>query len=297
MAYSGSVSAFSNQTTDELRQWGSGVTNGLVAAGLVDTNPTGKINWSTVSAASGSAASYGFDVFRFNDSLQATHPIFIRLEYKNRPSAPPNAQAPAIDVTVGTTHNGSGTVGGQSRSFQFYYTGGTSDRTNGQYSLFAAGDGWMNMALWYTLTTGMGLNSFFLSIERTRDANGNITAEGFGVHCVGTENGSSVRSAFIPFTGGLPPTQTRWGILRSPAGDNNFTNGAVMPGRVFHLNGKALDVPLTAFMVPYAVAFKNFDLIPYQPFTTMNCTYIKFPVNTIYSNANGIDGRLLMRIE
>jgi hypothetical protein len=295
--FTGSISAYSNQTTDELRQWVGGAVNGLQAAGLTNTNAVGTIDPTTITAASGSAASYGFVVFTFADSLQSTHPIFVRLEFRNRPVLPPNAQAPAMDVTVGTTHNGSGSVGGQSRSFSYFFTGGTSDRTNGQYSIFAAGDGWMNAAFWYTLSSGPGINSWLLNIERTRDANGNITPEGFSVHCVGTENGTDIRSAYIPMSGSLPLSQTRWGILRSPAGDATFTNGNVMPGRVFHLNGSALPTPLTSLMVPWAAAFKTNDIVAFSPYQSMMAKYMRLPVSSVYSAANGIDGRVLMRIE
>lgn len=299
MPYTGSISAYSNQITEELRQWGQGVSLGLVGAGLVNTNASGTINWASVTAQSGSGVNYGYDVFRFNDNLHnnLSASIFLRVEYCNRAVTPPFAQAPAIILTVGTTHNNSGTLGGKVRGpFTFGFTGGQSDRTPGRASLFAGGDGWLNMALWYDMGS-TGQTSWLINIERTRDADGNSTAHGFGLHMVGTENGSNVRSAFLPYSGNLPPTQTRFGILRSPAGDPNFTNGAMMPGRIYHFDGQPLPFPLTSLMFPWAAAFVTHQPFVFQPYTGMNARYMKLGSNGILTTDNAVTGRLALRIE
>lgn len=297
MAFTGSISAFSNQTTPDLQRWGQGISQGFVAAGLVNTNAVGSINWPSVSSASGSAAVYGFDVFRFDDSLQATAPVFIKLEYRNRGAAPPNAQAPSVVLTIGTTHNGAGTIGGQMitpASLTFQYTGGSSDiivRNN----LFAGGDGWFNAALWYD-EPAAATGQWFINLERTRDVAGNPTADGLCWNFLGTENGSSPRSGYMPFVGNIPASQVRIGVLTSPAGVLAVTNNLVMPGRIFHFDGGTLPFPITSLLYTPPPMFFPYRVFTYSPYVGMLAQYVKFPTNTLLSSDGGFSGRIAMRI-
>lgn len=89
------------------REWGAELATKLDAAGLVQTSDTGQINWTTVTRP-GTSTAAGYEIRRFNDSLQATAPIFLRVEYGTGSSA----TAPRIRVTVGTGTNGAGTLTG-----------------------------------------------------------------------------------------------------------------------------------------------------------------------------------------
>lgn len=297
MAFTGSISAFSNQTTSDLQQWGQGISQGFVAAGLVNTNASGTIDWTSVSAASGSAASYGFDVFSFNDTLQATAPVFIKLEYRNRAVAPPNAQNPAILLTIGTTHNGSGTIGGQMitpAALTIQYTGGPADKSATRNSLFAGGDGWFNAALWYDMVNG--LNQWFINLERTRDAAGNTTSDGLCWNVLGSENGTSPRSGYMPFSGTVPASQVRIGVMPSPAGLMAITNNMVVPGRIFHFDGGMLPLPITSMLFTPAQMFFPYRIFTFSPYAGTTGQYMKFPGSSLLNLDGGITGRIAMRI-
>ena len=97
-----------DQTTDAaFRTWVAEVITQLLAVGLTQTADTGQINTTTVTRAAGSTAA-GYTIWRFNDTLQATAPIYIKLEFGSGSSN----TVPAMWITVGQGSNGSGTLTG-----------------------------------------------------------------------------------------------------------------------------------------------------------------------------------------
>src|SRR4051812_38221933 len=80
------------------RAWGSGIAAQIAAMGLVQTSDTGQINWTTVTRP-GINVLAGYEMWRFADSLQATKPVFIRLDYGIAPVA---NDRPRIVARVGT---------------------------------------------------------------------------------------------------------------------------------------------------------------------------------------------------
>jgi len=91
------------------RAWGSALSAALAAVGLTQTSDTGQIDWATVTRP-GTNTAAGYEIWRFNDTLQATAPIFIKIEYGTGSLA----FAPQAWLTVGTGSDGSGTITGQS---------------------------------------------------------------------------------------------------------------------------------------------------------------------------------------
>ena len=90
------------------RVWGSEFHASLVSIGLTLTSDTGQINWTTVTRPALSTSG-GYEVWQFNDTLQSTTPIFIKLEYGTGPTL---ATYPAIWITIGQGTNGAGTLTG-----------------------------------------------------------------------------------------------------------------------------------------------------------------------------------------
>jgi hypothetical protein len=89
------------------RAWGAELNAKLVAAGLVQTADTGQINWTTVTRAAANSNA-GYEIWGFNDSLQGSAPIYLRLDFGSGSAT----NIPRIRLTVGTSTNGSGTIGG-----------------------------------------------------------------------------------------------------------------------------------------------------------------------------------------
>jgi len=104
-----STSTVLDQSTDAaFRTWIAEIIAQLVTTcGVTQTTDTGQINTTTVvRPATNSAA--GYSIFRFNDTLQATSPVFIKLEY----GAAGTVTTPQMWITIGTGSNGSGTLTG-----------------------------------------------------------------------------------------------------------------------------------------------------------------------------------------
>jgi hypothetical protein len=87
------------------REWGLEFQTQLLAIGLVaDEKNT---NWTTATRP-GINTEYGYEVYHLNDSLFGTAPIYIRVGYGTATST----TAPRLQITVGTSTNGSGVLGG-----------------------------------------------------------------------------------------------------------------------------------------------------------------------------------------
>lgn len=121
------------------REWGSEFAAKLAAVGLTQTADTGQINWVTVVRAAVNTEA-GYEIWRFNDTQQATAPVFFRVGY----GTGSNVSAPRIQFTVGTGSSGAGVITGTALTTArsaYPGTGGpfTSDTARQSYMSYAAG--------------------------------------------------------------------------------------------------------------------------------------------------------------
>lgn len=172
----------------------------LAAAGLVQTADTGQLDPATVvRPTSGGSVAAGYEIYRFADALQATLPVYIKVEYGTGFAA----NNFGWWFTVGTGTNGAGVLTGQvsGRRQQYplvvgannWYCSGSQGADGGRFAMIAN----------YIAANGNG--SSFLCIERTRDANGNPTAD--GIIFFGLQNAGSTALAFlqhVPAAGLVP---------------------------------------------------------------------------------------------
>lgn len=100
-------------TTDaEFRALVSELQAKFAAVGLVQTADTGQINAVTVLKPTVINTAAGYDIWTFNDALQATAPVYIKVEYGvTNPST-----IFGLWITVGTGSNGAGTLTGTALS-------------------------------------------------------------------------------------------------------------------------------------------------------------------------------------
>lgn len=77
-------------------------------SGLVQTTDTGQMNFATVTVGGASSNTRGYTIYRFNDALQATSPIFIKVEWGVGATT---GRMRAL-ISMGTGSNGSGTLTG-----------------------------------------------------------------------------------------------------------------------------------------------------------------------------------------
>lgn len=166
------------QTNDaEFRAWGSTISSGLTSVGMIKTSDTGQINWTSVARPTTASESMGYEIWRFNDTLQPSAPIFFKIEYG---SASGGAGRPAIWLTVGTGSNGSGTItvpSGSLYRLQSWNAAATSASTYKCY--FVAGEGRLNVIMFSPLTTGGTHELRGFAIERAKGANNANNGEYF----------------------------------------------------------------------------------------------------------------------
>lgn len=179
-----------SDTDANFRSWGSGISAAIAAVGLIQTADTAQINWTTVLAPSTTNQKRGYEMWRFNDGLQATRPIFIRLDYGSGPNIQYN---PQIWLTVGTATDGAGNVTANAsfpnsflpvrtmfmQSNVSWYAFNGSFRAPFYVSSDGAGSlllaGWMNNPNVFNNPTWAG---GLMLVERTRDWDGTPNGEG-----------------------------------------------------------------------------------------------------------------------
>lgn len=167
------------------REWGSEFSTKLAAAGLVQTADTGQINWTTVVRGSNSTDA-GYEVWRMNDTAQATAPVFFKIYYGTE-----STNCPRIRVAVGIASNGSGTVttiGGGAAAIngtQGSISAQTSDSLRNSYLCVAEGFvGWN-----WKQNSGNQTESIFLFC-RSCDADGTPNTQG-AIQATGTISGTA----------------------------------------------------------------------------------------------------------
>lgn len=158
------------------------VTMLFTTLGVTQTTDTGQINPATVSVPGTANTSAGYVIGRFNDTAQATSPIFFKLEFGTNGTA----TNPAMWITIGTGSNGAGTLTGvvgtrvilsqntaiASPGVTPYITRACYNTTNGVL--------WLAWKLNGTGTTNQCIAGF--AITRSNDSNGNVTTDAVGLY-------------------------------------------------------------------------------------------------------------------
>ncbi len=198
------------------RAWGLAISTALAAIGLVQTSDTGQINWSTVLKPSGSPVTQGYEIWRFNDALQSTAPVFIKFAYGSA-----GGQVPGIIISIGTGSNGAGTLTGLTTS------GSTFQSINSAYvsPLYGFGDG-SSFGIMTSTVASLGAAfawSWGFFIERSRDADG--TPNGDGLWWGGPLNSGGAGSGFMSFTNTTVSTTVAYLPIPVPARYTSYNQG------------------------------------------------------------------------
>ena len=96
--------ALVNSTDADFRVWAKEFSDALLAIGLTKTSDTGQIDFLTAVRSTG-----GYEIWRFNDTMQGTRPLFLKFKYRGRAAFTAD---PEMTLEVGTGSNGSGTITG-----------------------------------------------------------------------------------------------------------------------------------------------------------------------------------------
>jgi hypothetical protein len=167
----------SNSTTAAgFTSWAGLINPFMIAAGWVQTTDTGQVNWSSLVLPGPNG--YVYEIFKSNDVLSSTFPIYVKFEYYG----PYNSSYynGTVYLTVGTGTNGAGTLTGSTGRMVPVATANVNSAlaaSNNLDDLMFYGSSGSNfsMLLWRTNSTGITQPVYF-SVERSKDNNGNDTA-------------------------------------------------------------------------------------------------------------------------
>jgi hypothetical protein len=187
----------SNASNALIKAWGSAISQALSSIGLVQTADTGQINWTTTTVtATSSAQTFGYEIWRFNDTLQATRPIFIKVIYGTTNNG---TTYPRFALFVGTGTDGAGNLTGlqlTARSDMASLSSALGNPNNSPYAqpAYFFGDG-SSIAIALPPYTNINPNAnpgvLFWFVERTRNADNTPNGDGvvFGMHLASRQDG------------------------------------------------------------------------------------------------------------
>jgi hypothetical protein len=216
-------SVLSHTDDASFRAWGSELSAAFTSVGLTKTADTGQIDWLTV-ARPGTSTDAGYEIWRFNDAAQATHPIFFKLYYGTGTTA----TYPRMWAQVGQGSDGAGNLTGStfgstpSAFFGTNVTAPSAPASGSRPSYLCYNTTYGCFTLFWKLTspTASACHGFF-SIARTSNVDGTPNDEGW---------------AAVFLTGGSND-DTPSGVTFSKAGDVwanfNFSTTSSRHGYVF----------------------------------------------------------------
>ena len=198
---SGSVSP-SNSSDSYFRAWGKWISDSFSAFGWVQTSDTGQVNWATVTYPTTTWTSRGYEIWRMNDSLQSTYPVFAKIEYGSAGTA----TIPWIRLTIGTGSDGAGNITGIIFSAMPIYYGNTTTAS----ACYASGS--TNRIAVHMFKAASQHWSF--AIERTHDASGGDSNVGVMVFI--QYGALTWQSHQCNFTGSNPQRYAAWNHSQAP---------------------------------------------------------------------------------
>lgn len=213
----------SNADTALFRAWGSAVSTALGQM-LTRVTQTGEINWTTVNAPVAANTFQGFEVYRLNDSLQSTAPLFFKFEYGSANSA----TISAIRLTIGKGVDGSGVITGVLQTAINVFSGNNTAISAASNCYISNGDG---SGFVFSLQPDQtNLAGGFCCVERSRNASGQPTGNAllFSAQRYNTIN--SHLNRFIAYNIETTIAADGTGLFACPLAlstDIGVTNGAV----------------------------------------------------------------------
>lgn len=192
-----SYTSYDVSTAAGVRAFGSSISNAIQATGLTKTANTGQVDWTTVTA----ATTLGSEIYQFNDTLQSTAPVFLKVTYTMAVDGTSSPAWPYIStIQLGRATNGDTTfTSGVTVSLNFNATLGNTNTGTGNWTwrfCYNAAMGFFGLMQWddpsITTTTGPRNSMFF---SRVCDDTGNPTASGVFMQAIGaavtSTNGSN----------------------------------------------------------------------------------------------------------
>lgn len=236
----------------------------LTNGGWVRTADTGQTLAASMSGFTSTANTSSYNqIWRMADSLQATAPVYIKIEFGTGNAT----YCPGLWITIGTGSDGSGNITGTKLSRTQIASSGV-DTTSNIVSYLSASTSRLSAVL-YQATGGTSLSAFGINIERSKDSSGADSSDGI---ILNTAYCYSDSHAYVPFSGTARAAQTQ----PCPAVGYNLTSLAsgntigLIPLLPFALDG--CKNPGLGFL-----AYMRYDTAPFNSVTvTVNSTSITY---------------------
>jgi len=272
-----------NWSLENFQTWTQKTHDAILRTGINDASGSGSITYGSDSTAfetlvSPVAYDYsGYQVYKFADALQSTHPVFIKIGY----GAGTNVAYPGIHVTVGSTFNDTGSVSGPpvTQTDDMLASAAQNDAVC-QYMI--CGD--TNRIIvtgptWDLEAASKPDEMYFVSVERTKDANGDDTDEGILVaecHQAGT-----YYWYMMPYIGSTPLRETRWTAMVGLSLSGGTIGGRQVVSPLFPTHGVA-PYPGKNILITKDENFMDLDVIPIAIYGDTPNYYFKHPLgNTV----------------
>jgi hypothetical protein len=208
------------------KSWAMSISSALSSFGWLKSADTGQVNWSTISVTPTNSTPV-FEIWKANDSLASTLPIFIKVWYLVTATSP---AGPTIELTFGTGSNGAGTLTNATATITLNSV--PASQTNLSYECDYSGSSGRFACCMFQGWSGC----FFFSVERSHDASANDTGSYFTFLAVGSLN-TGVQQTVRPSSAGGPlpaesspitvHTSNTTGIV--PGGDASLSACPVWP--------------------------------------------------------------------
>lgn len=207
----------SNSSDALFRAWAQFIHDTLITTGgWIDPGDTGQVNLATMTATVVTNTKVGYRIYRMADALQATSPVFMRIDYGCGSSS-----SPGIWITIGTGSDGAGTIttirfNGGSVAAPTVSSGANSATASNSYG--SAATNRVQVALFVQSTA----REIVFSIERSKDAAG--ADSGDGLIFMYNNGTSDVNGANYIILGSptQPPTETGLHYILSGNNPSSF---------------------------------------------------------------------------
>lgn len=195
--YSAAVASSVN-TTALMRAFAHFIVDQLSAWGWVKTADTGQTATDSLPAEANTNTVGGYQIWRMGDALQATSPVFLKIEFGSSSSS----SAPAVWLTLGTGTDGAGNLTGQVSTRSVL---GNTSSTTTTSTCYASGAS-NRCAFAMFMSNQNTAYSLFFSIERSKNASGEDTGD--GVILFGAAANGTVKTQYLPASGAIRAVQS-----------------------------------------------------------------------------------------
>lgn len=203
-----------NTAVANFKLWAQGLSDALKTAGMLTLeSDSGNISWAGIVALPANDTDAGYEIYRFNDALQSTDPVFMRINYGLIGGA---SKYCSIEIIVGKGWTDGGTITGAATTVTL---SGSATSATAYTSYVSSTNNRLQFFMW---AGGVVQTPLYFSIERLKDDAGADIAG--GVNILGVYYASTVvtySQQLLPSTGpAFPATPFAAPICAAPPAGN-----------------------------------------------------------------------------